>query len=163
MDYGYCLESSDDLRNAIAVQSESIEISEAVGAGFLEDAAGVGLVEAIAKLVTTDRQQISHSVATLRTAIEAALERRSLGFVAGYLAAVEQLLWTAGDHRTALLLHRFATLRIPSSSRMPSVVDTMSVDADTLADIDVEAANLDLEKAAATALVALDEILTAPG
>ena len=163
MDYGYCLESSDDLKNAIAVQSESIELAEVAGAGFLADAAGVGLVEAIAKLSTTDREQIRKSVATLRTAIEAALQRRSLGFVAGYLAAVEQVLWTAGDHGTALLLHRFATLRIPSSSRMPSVVDTSSVDADTLADIDLEADNLDLETAAATALVALDEILTAPG
>jgi predicted ATPase/class 3 adenylate cyclase len=158
--YGYCLEGSGNLTRAIAVQSEAIELCERLGAGYLADSARAGLVGAITTLAATDPGQLDMAAATLRTTLAVALQGRGYLNIAGLLVtAVERVLWAAGDHRTAALIGKCGRSELPTGALLPSAVDATILDADTIAEIEVEAAQLDIEEAAAVALAALDRIV----
>jgi hypothetical protein len=125
----------------------------------LVDAARAGLVESMVQLAVADRGDLHHSALTLRSTLDAALARRSVLFVLGYLAGgIERLLWAANDYRTAALLGRFARLHTTSWTA-PSVVDVDTIGRDALGSIDAEAARLDLDSACAIARAALDRIV----
>ena len=160
MTYGYCLEGSGDAGRALAVQSEAIELAEEEGAWLVVDGARSGLVVSIAKLAATDPDKLRDAVATLRATIETALRHRNHLIVATVLiGAVEQLLWSAGEHRTAALVGKFGRLLLPGATFARPVDDVL--DADTIAEIEAEAAQLDIDTAGAIALAALDQILAA--
>lgn len=160
--YDGCLAAVGDIERAVAVSSEAIELSESAGAGFLVDVARSGLVYSLTQLAATEPGQRRDTIATLRTTVEAALTRRSHMMVADYLGcAVERVLWDAGDHRTAALLGRFGRLQLPMAALLPTAVDPALLDADTIAEIEAEAAELDIETAGTIALAALDQILAA--
>ena len=53
--HGYCLEGSGDPAAAVAVQSDAIELGEAIGLGTLIDAARSGLVESITQIAVASR------------------------------------------------------------------------------------------------------------
>ena len=162
--YGLSLEGAGDLVGAIAAQSESIELSEGLGAGFLVDAARVGLIGAVSQLAASGPGQLRKSAATLRTTIVDALQRHNIAFVSALLAiAVERVLWADGDYRRAAVLGGFARGSIPFGAQLASVVDTTVFDDATLAGIEAEKAELDIETAGALAVSALDRILAEPG
>jgi hypothetical protein len=158
--YGYCLEGSGNLTDAIAVQSEAIELCERLGAGLLAESARAGLIGAITKLAATVPGQLDVAAATLRTTLAVALEGGGYLNIAGLLVtAVEQVLWAAGDRRTAALIGKCGRSELPTGALLTSAVDPTILDADTIAEIEAEAAQLDIEAAAAIALAALDRIL----
>lgn len=158
--YAHCLDGAGDIKGAVAVVSEVIELSERVGAGFLVDIARATLVYSLAQLASIEPGQRHDSVATLRATIEAAITRRNHFVIADCLScAVERVLWDAGDHRTAALLGKFGKLHVPLNALFPSAVDPALLGADALAEIEAEAAKLDIETAGAIALAALDQIL----
>ncbi len=161
--YGDCLLGAGDLAGAIAVQSEAIELCERTGAGMIADGARAGLVGAVTKLAATDPAQLRAAAATLRTTFEVASKGRGYLTIAGLLVtAVERVLWAAGDHRTAALLGRCGRSELPTGALLPSAVDPTILGVDTIAEIEAEAAQLDIEAAAAIALAGLDRILAAP-
>jgi predicted ATPase/class 3 adenylate cyclase len=158
--YGYCLEGSGNLTKAVAVQSEAIDLCERLGAANLADSARAGLVGAITKIAETDPGQLDAAAATLRTTLAIALHGRGYLNIAGLLVtAVERVLWAAGDHRTAALIGKCGRYELPTGALLPSAVDPTILDADTIAEIESEAAQLDIEAAAAIALAALDRIV----
>ena len=158
--YGYCLDGAGDINGAVAVESEAIELSEKHGAWFLVDAARAGLVYSLAQLTANEPGQRHDTVATLHATIEAAITRRNHFVIADCLSfAVERVLWDAGDHRTAALLGIFGKLHVPLNALFPSAVDPALLGADALAEIEAEAAKLDIETAGSIALAALAQIL----
>ena len=120
-----------------------------------------GLVESITKLASTDPRRLRDTAATLRTTIEAALQRRTRFFVAGYLSsAVERLLWVCGDHRTAALLGTFGRLQFADLRASAGMsIDPAVLSDESMAEIEAEARQLDVDAAGTIALAALDEII----
>jgi predicted ATPase len=158
--YGYCLDGAGDIKGAVAVESEAIELAEKHGAWFLVDIARAGLVYSLSQLTASEPDQRHDTVATLQATIEAAITRRNNFVIADCLScAVERVLWDAGDHRTAALLGKFGKLHLPLNELFPSAVDPALLGADALAEIEAEAAKLDIGTAGTIALAALDEIL----
>ncbi len=158
--YARCLDGAGDINGAVAVGSDAIELAEKHGAWFMVDNARAGLVYSLAQLAASEPGQRHDSVATLRATIEAAITRRNHFVIADCLScAVERVLWDAGDHRTAALLGKFGKLHLPLNELYPSAVDPALLGADALAEIEAEAAKLDIETAGSIALAALDQIL----
>ncbi len=157
--HGYCLEGAGDPAAAVVVQSEAIELGEAIGLGTLVDAARAGLVESITQIALAESGDLQQAARTLCTALADGLARRNVLFVLNYLAGgIERLLWNTGDHRTAALLGRYARQNLSSWTAI-SVVDAETFGADELAAINAEAASLELDAACAIALAALDKII----
>ena len=160
--YGLCLQGVRDYRQEITVMSEAIELSERAGAWFTVDVAQVGLVEAISQVAGGDPSLVHDTAVTLRATVDAALKRRNHMFVAEYLGTtVERVLWVSGDRRSAFLLGTFGR-RYLSAPLMPSGLDIDSLGAEMIAEIEAEAAQLDIDAAGALALSALDHIINAP-
>ena len=151
---------SGDPAAAVAVQSEAIELGEAIGLGTLVDAARAGLVESITQIAVGESGDLQQAAVTLRTALADALARRNVLFVLTYIAGgIERLLWNVGDRRTAALLGRYARRNLTSWTapfrRRSATPSTRT----SSAAIDAEAATLDFEAACAIALAALDKII----
>ena len=72
------------------------------------------------------------------------------------------MLWAAGDHRSAALVGRFLRLNVLTNTRSKAIVEDAVLDAETIADLEAEAARLDIETAGAVVLAELDEILATP-
>jgi hypothetical protein len=158
--YGYCLDGAGDINGSVAVESEAIELAEKHGAWFVVDAARAGLVYSLAQLAASEPRQRHDAVAILQATIEAAITRRNHFVVADCLSiAVERVLWDAGDHRTAALLGKFGKLHLPVNALYPSAVDPELLGATALAEIEAEAANLDIGTAGSIALAALAQIV----
>ena len=64
--HGYCLEAAGDPAAAVAVQSEAIEIGEAIGLGTLVDAARAGLVESITQIVVAESGDLQQAASAAR-------------------------------------------------------------------------------------------------
>ena len=156
--HGCCHEASGDPAAAVAVQSEVIELGEAIGLGTLVDAARAGLVESITQIAVADSGDLQQAANALRTALADGLARRNVLFVLNYLAGgIERLLWHVGDHRTAALLGRYARRNLTSWS--PPTIVNAALGTDELGAIDAEATSLDVDRACAIALAALDKII----
>ena len=72
------------------------------------------------------------------------------------------MLWTTGDHRSAALISKTAREWLPLAHMSPSVVDLGMFNSQTIAEIERDAALLDLEGVGTLALAALDRILASP-
>ncbi|MGZ6960911.1 MAG: NB-ARC domain-containing protein [Ilumatobacteraceae bacterium] len=158
--YARCLDGAGDIKGAVAVGSDAIELAEKHGAWFMVDNARAGLVYSLAQLAASEPDQRHDSVATLRATLEAAITRRNHFVIADCLSCpVERVLWDAGDHRTAALLGKFGKLHVRLNELYPSAVDPALLGTDALAEIEAEVAKLDIGTAGAIALAALDHIL----
>jgi hypothetical protein len=159
--HGYCLEGSGDPAAAISVQTEALDLADALGLGAMVDAARVGLVESMSQVATRGGGDVAAVAAATRAGLELALARRSVFFALIFLGgAVERLLWLRGEHRDALVVGRFAR-RTMSNWASPSIIDTGSMSDEELAAIDAEADSLDLGSAGAIAIAALDRVIAA--
>ena len=141
--------------------TETVALGESAGSWFMVDAARFGLVESISRLASTDPSRLRETAATLRTTIEAALQRRTRFFVAGYLSgAVERLLWVCGDRRTAALLGTFGRLQFADLGAGAGMsIDPAVLGDESIAEIEAEARQLDVDAAGTIALAALDKII----
>lgn len=155
---GYVLDADDDLTGAGEAFTDAAGVFEDVGAGLGSDAARSALADVVTRRALAGGTELSESARILRSVLADGIGRRSVLFVVGTLGStVEPLLWAAGDHRTAVLLGRYARLQSTSFVR-ETVVDPEVLGAQDLAAVEAEAAGLDLDGAAALALDALDRV-----
>ncbi len=159
MDRGYVLDAIGDLHGAIDAMTESARLAASLGTALHSDATGVALSDLLSRLTLDDSSNLASTAVMVRDQMVQVLQRGSASFALNALgSAVERVLWTAGDRRTAAVLGHYARLDASNGSG-PPIVDERFFDPDEVETIDAEAAELDLDTAGALALAALDQII----
>ena len=141
---------------------EGLALTEGTGAELLTDSALGNLTTSLTNLIGTEPGRLAETAASLRSILLHVLQRRNMPVQATVFANAGRLAQLNGDQPTGLLLYRYAGLMFPIYSNSPDATFSEGLDAETIARIEHQAAQLDTDQAGAIALAALDRIIAEP-
>ena len=144
------------------MNQESLALTEGTGAELLTEFALSGVTTSLTKLTGTEPDRLAETAASLRSILLDVLQRRTTLAHSAVFASAGRLVRLSGDQPTGSLLFQYASLLWTSFSETSDATLFDGLDAETITQIEHQAAQLDTDQAGAIALTALDRIIAEP-